>query len=99
MPHQSDRLVQICLFHDHIDCYIENIAMFSIIVKFDHISNMSIMTKPIPPIIYTARLIIPAFFFRRKGYINFVPKSVRPPSVHADVRPFGCADVRPSCFL
>ena len=26
-------------------------------------------------------VIIPAFFFRKKGYINFVPKSVRRPSV------------------
>ena len=25
--------------------------------------------------------VIPAFFFRQKGYINFVPKSVRHPSV------------------
>ena len=38
VPHQSGRLVQICLFHDHIDCYSEYIAMFSIIVIFDHIS-------------------------------------------------------------
>ena len=30
-------------------------------------------------------VIIPAFFFRKKGYINFVPKSVR--------RPCGCASV------
>ena len=26
-------------------------------------------------------LVIPAFFFRKKGYINFVSKSVRRPSV------------------
>ena len=32
-------------------------------------------------------LIIPAFFFRKKGYINFVSKSVRRPSGHAYVRP------------
>ena len=32
-------------------------------------------------------LIIPAFFFRKKGYINFVSKSVRRPSVRASVRP------------
>ena len=36
--------------------------------------------------------IIPAFFFRKKGYINFVSKSVRRPSVRPSVRP--C--VRPS---
>ena len=32
-------------------------------------------------------LIIPAFFFRKKGYINFMSKSVRRPSVRAYVRP------------
>ena len=32
-------------------------------------------------------MIIPAFFFRKKGYINFVPKSVRRPSVRLSVRP------------
>ena len=32
------------------------------------------------------QVIIPAFFFRKKGYINFVPKSVRRPSVRACVR-------------
>ena len=32
------------------------------------------------------QVIIPAFFFRKKGYINFVPKSVRRPSVCASVR-------------
>ena len=37
-------------------------------------------------------VIIPAFFFRKKGYINFVSKSVRSPSVRPSVRP--C--VRPS---
>ena len=31
-------------------------------------------------------LIIPAFFFRKKGYINFVSKSVRRPSVRPSVR-------------
>ena len=36
--------------------------------------------------------VIPAFFFRKKGYINFVSKSVRRPSVCPSVRP--C--VRPS---
>ena len=40
----------------------------------------------------TQRMIIPAFFFRKKGYINFVSKSVRRPSVCLSVRP--C--VRPS---
>ena len=39
-------------------------------------------------------MIIPAFFFRKKGYINFVPKSVRRPSVRASVRPCVCASVR-----
>ena len=37
--------------------------------------------------------IIPAIFFRKKGYINFVRKSVRRPCVRADVRPCGCASV------
>ena len=32
-----------------------------------------------------AFMIIPAFFFRKKGYINFVPKSVRRPSVRLSV--------------
>ena len=32
-------------------------------------------------------VIIPAFFFRKKGYINFVSKSVRRPSVRPCVRP------------
>ena len=32
-------------------------------------------------------VIIPAFFFRKKGYINFVSKSVRCPSVRLSVRP------------
>ena len=31
-------------------------------------------------------VIIPAFFFRKKGYINFVSKSVRRPSVRPSVR-------------
>ena len=30
-------------------------------------------------------IIIPAFFLRKKGYINFVPKSVRHPSVRPSV--------------
>ena len=34
-------------------------------------------------------IFIPAFFFRKKGYINFVLKSVRRPSVP----PCGCASV------
>ena len=33
------------------------------------------------------QLVIPAFLFRKKGYINFVPKSVRRPSVCLSVRP------------
>ena len=37
-------------------------------------------------------VIIPAFFFRKKGYINFVSKSVRRPSVRLSVR----LSVRPS---
>ena len=32
-------------------------------------------------------VVIPAFFFRKKGYINFVSKSVRRPSVRPSVRP------------
>ena len=36
--------------------------------------------------------IIPAFFFRKKGYINFVSKSVRRPSVRLSV----CPSVRAS---
>ena len=43
--------------------------------------------------ILTCWVIIPAFFFRKKGYINFVPKSVRRPSVRASVRPCVCASV------
>ena len=35
------------------------------------------------------------FFVRKIGYINFVPKLVRCPSVRASV----CLSVRPSCFL
>ena len=38
------------------------------------------------------RLLYPFFFFRKKGYINFVSKSVRRPSV----RPSVCLSVRPS---
>ena len=34
-------------------------------------------------------IFIPAFFFRKKGYINFVPKSVCRPSVP----PCGCASL------
>ena len=37
-------------------------------------------------------IVIPAFFFKKKGYINFVSKSVRRPSFRPSVRP--C--VRPS---
>ena len=44
------------------------------------------------PFVKMSPLIIPAFFFRKKGYINFVPKSVRRPSVCPSVRP----SVRPS---
>ena len=36
---------------------------------------------------FTDLLIIPAFFFRKKGYINFVSKSVRRPSVRLSARP------------
>ena len=36
---------------------------------------------------YNYRFIIPAFFFRKKGYINFVSKLVCRPSVRAYVRP------------
>ena len=32
-------------------------------------------------------LAIPAFFFRKKGYINFVSKSVRRPSARPCVHP------------
>ena len=31
-------------------------------------------------------IFIPSFFFRKEGYINFVPKSVRRPSVRPSVR-------------
>ena len=41
---------------------------------------------------YVNTIFIPAFFFRKKGYINFVSKSVRRPSIRPSVRP--C--VRPS---
>ena len=48
-------------------------------------------------------IFIPAFFFRKKGYINFVSKSVRRPSVRLSVRLSVCpsvrAYVRPSRFL
>ena len=40
-------------------------------------------------------LVIPAFFFRKKGYINFVSKSIRRPSVRPSVR----LSVRPSVRL
>ena len=33
------------------------------------------------------------FFFRKKGYINFVPKAVRRPSVRLSVRLCVCASV------
>ena len=43
-------------------------------------------------------LLYPLFSLEKKVYINFVPKSVRRPSVrpcvHADVRPCGCASVK-----
>ena len=38
---------------------------------------------------YVHIFVIPVFFFRKKGHINFVPKSVRRPSV----RPCVCASV------
>ena len=41
-------------------------------------------------------VIIPAFFFRKKGYINFVSKSVRRPSVRLSVCPSVRPSVRPS---
>ena len=41
-------------------------------------------------------LIIPAFFFRKKGYINFVSKSVRRPSVCPSVCPSVRTCIRPS---
>ena len=46
-------------------------------------------------------LIIPAFFLRKKGYINFMSKSVRRPSVRLSVRPSVRASVRiiPAFFL
>ena len=34
---------------------------------------------------YHALFVIPAFFFRKKGYINFVSKSVLRPSVRPSV--------------
>ena len=36
------------------------------------------------------------FFVRKIGYINFIPKSVRRPSVRPSVRPCVCLSVRPS---
>ena len=45
--------------------------------------------------ILSFRLFIPAFFFRKKGYINFVSKSVRRPSVCPSV-PSVRPCVRPS---
>ena len=44
-------------------------------------------------------VIIPAFFFRKKGYINFVSKSVCRPSVRLSVRLSVRAYVHPSRFL
>ena len=41
-------------------------------------------------------IFIPAFFFRKKGYINFVSKSVRRPSVRLSVCPSVRPSVRPS---
>ena len=35
--------------------------------------------------VYLANIVIPAFFFRKKGYINFVSKSVRRPCVRPSV--------------
>ena len=35
---------------------------------------------------FSSLIVIPAFFFRKKGYINFVSKSVRRPSVRPSVR-------------
>ena len=35
----------------------------------------------------------PLFFFRKKGYINFVPKSALRPSVRSSVRPSVVASV------
>ena len=40
-------------------------------------------------------VIIPAFFFRKKGYINFVSKSVRRLSVRLSVRPSVLVNVSP----
>ena len=39
---------------------------------------------------FSERLIIPAFFFRKKGYINLVPNLVRRPSVCPSVRHVSC---------
>ena len=44
-------------------------------------------------------IVIPAFFLRKKGYINFVSKSVRRPSVRPSVSPSVCLSVRPSVRL
>ena len=38
-------------------------------------------------------LLYPFFSLEKKGYINFVPKLVRRPSVRASVRPCVCASV------
>ena len=43
--------------------------------------------------------VIPAFFFSKKGYINFVSKSVRRPSVRPSVRLSVRPSVRPSVRL
>ena len=52
----------------------------------EHSAILSTFIKPF--------VIIPAFFLRKKkGILNFVPKSVRRPSVCVSVRPCGCASV------
>ena len=56
-------------------------------VNTKHVMLCSVFSTPLMVSVF-----VPAFFIRKKGYINFVSKSVRRPSVRLSVRP--C--VRPS---
>ena len=54
-------------------------------VKNETVVVVEIVTPNNSGMLKVFKFVIPAFFFRKKGYINFVSKSVRRPSVRPSV--------------
>ena len=70
-------------------------GVLALILSVWTIKDLVLVVRFQIPLVYVDLFVIPAFFFRIKGYINFVSKSLRRPSVCPSVRAY----VRPSRFL